>query len=150
MTEEYAQVDEIVTSLRRINQAFHQLLSKDADKFGITSTQLIVLRKLARNPDIGITELAELLHLGNSGASGVVDRMVKAGLITRSRCESDRRVFKLAMTEKGQAVWEKSRASLREQLHPLEHIPAGDAAELIRIHGQIVKILEQGREQEEL
>lgn len=140
------QLDDILTSFRRINHSFQQLLWKDAEELNITSTQLMVLRKISQHPDIGITELADLLHLGNSAASGVVDRMVKAGLITRQRSESDRRIFQLAMTDKGREIREKCKQSLRKHLQPLSNIPAGDAAELLRLHGEIVKILEQGRE----
>ncbi|MBW4085047.1 MarR family winged helix-turn-helix transcriptional regulator [Paenibacillus sp. S150] len=139
------QLDEIFSSFRCIIHNFQQLMWKDAEELNITSTQLMVLRKLAAYPNVGITELADLLHLGNSAASGVVDRMVKAGLITRQRSESDRRIFKLAMTEKGQEIREKSKQSLRSHLEPLANIPAEDAKELLRLHGEIIKILEQGR-----
>ncbi|KGE19460.1 MarR family winged helix-turn-helix transcriptional regulator [Paenibacillus wynnii] len=144
------QLDEIVSSFRRISHAFQQLLWKDAEELEITPTQLIVLRKLSMHPEIGITELAELLHLGNSAASGVVDRMVKAGLITRQRSESDRRSFKLSMTDKGIEIRERSKQSLRRHLLPLSTIPTEDAGELLRIHGEIVKILEQGRDKKKL
>lgn len=144
------QLDEIVSSFRRISHAFQQLLWKDAEELEITPTQLMVLRKLSMHPDIGITDLAELLHLGNSAASGVVDRMVKAGLVIRQRSESDRRSFKLSMTDKGIEIRERSKQSLRRHLLPLSSIPIEDAGELLRIHGQIVQILEQGREKKKL
>lgn len=146
LEEKEKQLDDILSSFRCITHNFQQLLWKDAEELKITSTQLIVLRKLSAHPDIGITELAELLHLGNSAASGVVDRMVKAGLITRQRSESDRRIFKLAMTDKGREIREQSKQSLRRYLQPLADIPAGEAQELLRLHGEIIKILEQGRD----
>ncbi|WP_249901969.1 MarR family transcriptional regulator [Paenibacillus sp. PK3_47] len=144
------QIDDIMTSFRRINHTFHQLMARDAEHLEITPTQLMVLRKLSMHPDIGITELAELLHLGNSAASGVVDRMVKAGLITRQRSESDKRIFNLAMTDKGREIRERSRQALKERLQPLKMMPAEDAAELLRLHGEIMKIMEQGRDLKKL
>ncbi|WP_209444292.1 MarR family winged helix-turn-helix transcriptional regulator [Paenibacillus ihuae] len=146
MEEKEKQLDDILSSFRCITHNFQQLLWKDAEELNITSTQLMVLRKLAMHPDIGITELADLLHLGNSAASGVVDRMVKAGLITRQRSESDRRIFNLAVTDKGNEIRELSKQSLRKHLQPLTEIPAEDAQELLRLHGEILKILVQGRE----
>ncbi|AIQ27386.1 MULTISPECIES: MarR family winged helix-turn-helix transcriptional regulator [Paenibacillus] len=150
MEEKEKQLDDILSSFRCINHNFQQLLWKDAEELKITSTQLMVLRKLSAHPDIGITELADLLHLGNSAASGVVDRMVKAGLITRERSQSDRRIFKLAMTDKGKEIRELSKQSLRRYLQPLANIPAEDAGELLRLHGEIIKILEQGRDKKKL
>lgn len=146
LEEKEQQLDDILTSFRCINHNFHQLLWKDAEELQITSTQLMVLRKLAMHPDIGITELADLLHLGNSAASGVVDRMVKAGLITRQRSQSDRRIFNLAVTDKGQEIRERSKQSMRKHLQPLSDIPPEDVKELLRLHGEIVKILVQGRD----
>lgn len=146
LEEKEQQLDDILTSFRCINHNFQQLLWKDAEELQITSTQLMVLRKLAMHPDIGITELADLLHLGNSAASGVVDRMVKAGLITRQRSQSDRRIFKLAVTDKGQEIRERSKQSMRKHLQPLSDIPSEDVKELLRLHGEIVKILVQGRD----
>jgi DNA-binding MarR family transcriptional regulator len=144
------QLDDILSSFRCITHNFQQLLWKDAEELNITSTQLMVLRKLSAHPDIGITELADLLHLGNSAASGVVDRMVKAGLITRQRSQSDKRIFKLAMTDKGREIRELSKQSLRRHVQPLADIPVEDARELLRLHGEIIKILEQGREKKKL
>lgn len=118
MEEKEKQLDDILSSFRCITHNFQQLLWKDAEELNITSTQLMVLRKLSLHPDIGITELADLLHLGNSAASGVVDRMVKAGLITRERSQSDKRIFKLAMTEKGKEIRLLSRQSPEDICSP--------------------------------
>ncbi|WP_238650956.1 MarR family winged helix-turn-helix transcriptional regulator [Paenibacillus piscarius] len=150
MEEKEKQLDDILSSFRCITHNFQQLLWKYAEELNITSTQLMVLRKLAMHPDVGITELADLLHLGNSAASGVVDRMVKAGLITRERSQSDRRSFKLAMTEKGKEIRELSRQSFRRHVQPLAELPAEDAQELLRLHGEIIRILEQGRDNKKL
>lgn len=76
--------------------------------------------------------------------------MVKAGLITRERSQSDRRIFKLAMTEKGKEIRLLSRQSLRRHLQPMANIPAEDVQELLRLHGEIIRILEQGRDNKKL
>lgn len=116
----------------------------------VSSTQLMVLRKLTLCPDIGVSELAELLHLGNSAASGIVDRMVKSGLITRQRSESDKRSCRLALTDKGLEIRDRSRESVRRQLQPLQLMPEDEVAELLRLHEAVIHILEQGREQRKL
>ncbi|MNB72727.1 putative HTH-type transcriptional regulator YusO [compost metagenome] len=150
LMERREQLDEIVSSFRRINHAVQQLLWKDAEKLDITPTQLLVLRKLERCPELSVTELADRLYLGNSSVSGLVDRMVKADLITRQRSEEDRRIFRVALTAKGREIVENSRETLRKHLLPLAEIPIEDSQELLRIHGRILEILEQGRETEEL
>ncbi|MNP79529.1 hypothetical protein D3C76_1773980 [compost metagenome] len=76
--------------------------------------------------------------------------MVKADLITRQRSEVDRRIYNLAITEKGREIRERSKQSLRRHLLPLSNIPAEDAGELLRIHTEIIQILEQGRDKQNL
>lgn len=150
MNEREQQIDDVMSSFRRVNHAFQQLVRQDAEYLSVSSTQLMVLRKLTLYPDIGVSELAELLHLGNSAASGIVDRMVKSGLITRQRSESDKRSCKLALTETGQTIRDRSLDSLRERLQPLQLMPEHDVAELLRLHEAVIQIMEQGREQRKL
>ncbi|MNI95680.1 hypothetical protein D3C73_1539930 [compost metagenome] len=76
--------------------------------------------------------------------------MVKAGLITRQRSQTDRRIYHLAVTDKGREIWELSKQSVRKHLQPLEELPAEDVKELLRLHGEIIKIFIQGREDKKL
>lgn len=143
-------IDDIVSSFRRIHHSFHQLNWQGAEEQNLTSTQLMVLRKLSQFPDIGNSELAEHMHLGNSAMSGIVDRMVNAGLVERTRSEHDRRSFKLRVTETGRLIRERSRQALLKRLAPLADLPESDVQELLRIHNQILAIIAQGRENKDL
>jgi DNA-binding MarR family transcriptional regulator len=50
-----------------------------------------------------MSELARAVILSGSGTTRLVDRMERAGLIVRERCEDDRRGFNAIMTEAGAA-----------------------------------------------
>ena len=49
-------------------------------------------------------ELAGFMRLKLSSATGLVDRMVKHGLVKRCRCEVDRRVVRVSITAKGKKI----------------------------------------------
>lgn len=51
-----------------------------------------------------MNEFAEETTLTKSGATRFVDRLVRAGLVERQVCSTDRRVLQLALTPKGKEV----------------------------------------------
>jgi MarR family transcriptional regulator, organic hydroperoxide resistance regulator len=65
---------------------------------GVTGQQRLLLRVVARNPGISPGALAEALHLHPSTVTGLVQRLVRRGFVTRRPDPSDRRRFSLALT----------------------------------------------------
>ncbi|WP_127530472.1 MarR family winged helix-turn-helix transcriptional regulator [Paenibacillus kobensis] len=133
-------------SLREVNRAFYNQIHQNLDQLGVTAVQYMVLKVLHNNPRIGLSELSELILSTNSTTSGVIDRMVKAGWVTRERSDTDRRSVILTLTQEGTAIWEQSYAIRLQQSEPLLEMPESDHAELIRIHRNIVNILQKARE----
>jgi len=140
---------EIVKSFRQVNQVFHQALLRSAKQFGLTPIQLFVFKVLRDNPNIGLAQLADQIQLGNSTMSGVIDRMVRAGLVIRERSEEDRRSVTLKLTEEAHRVWDRTNEERLQKLEPLSALPENDLAELLRIHSSIAEILLQAREEDE-
>jgi DNA-binding MarR family transcriptional regulator len=48
-----------------------------------------------------MSELAERLSVALSSATGIVDRLVTKGYVSRSRSKADRRIVQVRLTEKG-------------------------------------------------
>jgi DNA-binding MarR family transcriptional regulator len=73
---------------------------------GLALTWYDVLVNLseAESGRLRMTELAERVVLSQSGLSRLVDRMVQTGLVTRERCDTDRRGTWVVMTERGTQV----------------------------------------------
>jgi len=146
MVNDEQRITKIIQSYREVNHAMYHVLLKIAQQHGITPLQLLVLNILQGNPQIGLTELAEKLKTGTSTASGVIDRMERAGLVTRTRCGADRRALNLALTEKGSQQWAEIHATRLEMFQPLLELSEEDQAEFIRIQQQILHILRKIRE----
>lgn len=66
----------------------------------ITHTQWLVLRIVKKNESISIKELARLLRITSSAVTQIVDSLVNKDLLLRKRNPDDRRVLKMALTEK--------------------------------------------------
>lgn len=72
---------------------------------GLSGQPFEVLIRLARNPGrrLRMSDLALQTTLSASGLTRVVDRLVKAGLVERQSCPSDRRGSFAVLTDEGEA-----------------------------------------------
>jgi len=67
-------------------------------------SQAMILQALLMHHESKMNDLARFLGLTKANASGLVDRLVKKGLITRRHGEEDRRVVFVRLTARGQRV----------------------------------------------
>ncbi|WP_336788841.1 MarR family winged helix-turn-helix transcriptional regulator [Paenibacillus sp. MMO-177] len=144
---EEQRIVDIFQAHREINQAFFQILSKAASKHNLTALQLLVLRVLHETPEIRMSELAEKLNVGNSTMSGIVDRMVKAGILERERTEADRRAMTIKLTEKGKELWRETNATRMNMMRPLLSMTEQDHRELSRLQNEVLRLLKQSKEE---
>ena len=84
------------------------VLSADLAPYGLTTGDYEVLVWLseAEESRMRMCDLAEALQLSPSGLTRRLDGMVKAGLVERASCASDRRVMWAVLTPAG---WDKMR-----------------------------------------
>jgi DNA-binding MarR family transcriptional regulator len=89
-------------------------------KTGISLAWYEVLAHLRRAPNemLRFQDLARIEGITDSGASRRLSQMIKAGLIDRHSCPTDRRGVYAHLTEKGRAAYEKSHAVF---LRSLDH-----------------------------
>ncbi|GJM80224.1 MAG: MarR family transcriptional regulator [Paenibacillus sp.] len=138
---------DIVESFREVKRAFYQLLSKQAEPFGITGIQFMTLKRIQNNPQIGVTELADQLRMGNSTVSGVVDRLVKAGLVVRERLDEDRRSVVLQITDKGMEVYRQTDLEYTKAITSVLETAEKDIDHMLQTHHKIIASLEKVREE---
>lgn len=125
-------------------------LSADLAPHGLTSGDYEVLVWLseAEQTRMRMCDLAGVLQLSPSGLTRRLDGMVKAGLVERSSCDSDRRVMWAVLTPAG---WDKMReaapahvASVRR--HVLDPLGPDGVRQLGELFGRIRRHLDQIKE----
>jgi DNA-binding MarR family transcriptional regulator len=82
----------------------------------LTVAQMRALLFVSRNPDTNLSALAEHLGIGLTGASGLVDRLVRDGLLLRDTDPNERRRIQLNVTTAGQARRDTAAAAAREAI----------------------------------
>ncbi len=118
------------TSLRTFQVKNHGKL----DGLDITFPQLLVLRILSVRSGQQMRNLANQLGLGLPTTTGIVDRLVRAGLVERCRDLEDKRVVRINMTTKGTSLLETAtRKRQKEVASILVKMEEGEGEEFLRL-----------------
>src|SRR5690242_6421461 len=99
-----AHLDLIVETMIYLETESRRLARDAANRVGLTATQLNVLKLLGEIGELSLSELSRRLAAQNSTVTGIVDRMVQAGLVSREQSAEDRRVWRIRATDKGAAI----------------------------------------------
>ena len=85
----------------------------------VTTSQLKVLKLVARTNARRIGDVADFLAVSNAAASKAVDRLVKRGLIRRAEAVADRRAVELSLTVDGRTLLAQYEAATSRVLKDL-------------------------------
>jgi DNA-binding MarR family transcriptional regulator len=77
-------------------------------RFGWTVRELRVLRLVHGTPGITFTQLAERTKFERTLTSRIVNRLIQAGLVSRTNSARDARVFTLNLTAAGEALCQQA------------------------------------------
>ena len=100
----------------------------------VSMAQLHVLATLHEHGDMTVGALAEALSISAPSASGVVDRLVERGMVSRERSEDDRRSVRLSLSECGRQLTEQVHGLGAENFRRiLTELSDGDLADLARV-----------------
>lgn len=89
-------------SLMRVSGEVVAYLEDYLSDYSLSQRKFFILILLMRNPDgLNISQLAEKTGVSCPSITGLVERMKKAGLVTREENASDRRVMIVQITQVG-------------------------------------------------
>jgi DNA-binding MarR family transcriptional regulator len=100
-------LDVIVETVIYLQSESRRLAREQCQKLGITATQLNVIKMLDEIGDLSLSELSRRMASQNSTVTGIVDRMVQAGLVAREQSAEDRRVWRIRLADKGKQLAKK-------------------------------------------
>jgi DNA-binding MarR family transcriptional regulator len=122
-----SQAEQVWEGISRAHCAIVAEIEKDMlPQTGIALGWYQILAHLSQAPDgkLRFQELARVVGITDSGASRRLNQMLRAGLIERYVCASDRRGVYALMTDRGKAMYVKAHAvfvkSLERNLKQLE------------------------------
>lgn len=108
----------------------------------MTILQILVLDALQNKDKMNVSELADALGLSNAAISSSVDQLVHLGFVDRSRCETDRRLVFVSLTEDGEAKLEEclgAESPLMKRLGGMMNLPDHELETLLSIHQKLIE-----------
>lgn len=101
MSEDINYEEEILMQVRKIMRAIEIHSSRLANIYGLTTPQLILMKKLSKKGSMKPGRLARDISLSHATVTGIVKRLEAKGLITRQKDSVDGRSFQVSLTGKG-------------------------------------------------
>ena len=117
------QIDEVAESTSKAIKALRaaaahveRTIARALEPHGVTTAQFAVLQVLdeARTESLGCSEVGQRLAGPAPDVTRLLDRLDTAGLVSRDRSESDRRIVHTRITPAGQELVQHALPSVRE------------------------------------
>ncbi|MBX3226663.1 MAG: MarR family transcriptional regulator [Labilithrix sp.] len=142
-------VDEVIEAIVYLYTESRRLTKEMARRADLTGPQLTVVKMLEQIGDLSLSELSERIRAQNSTVTGIIDRMVREGLVTRERSKEDRRVVYIRLTAKGKKLAEEIPIEPMEIFRgALETLTANEVRDLVKILGKVAKRVRQAVQRE--
>jgi len=94
----------IIELHRRVNRAIRERTLDSWVRLDLTVPQLKSLFYISRHGRVNPSGLASGIHVTPANVTGIVERLVEQGLLTRTADADDRRVAWLTVTDKGKTL----------------------------------------------
>jgi DNA-binding MarR family transcriptional regulator len=135
-------VAEIVDNLRRVFQVVNEHSKRAEKETGLTGPQLWAIKTIAQEAPIMVSEIARRMYLHPATVVGILDRLEKQGLVSRTRSTEDRRVVRVELSDKGRLLVKKSPEVAQGLLVAgLEGLGPAKLKNIAQALGQMVDIL---------
>lgn len=131
----------VVISLLRTNDLFQHRFGKLFREYGLTQPQYNILRILYGEGDkLPSLEIASRMITVVPAITGLIDRLESRGCVKRERCSSDRRVWYVKLTRKGEKlIDEMNEPNMEMHRRLVGHLSKKEA-------DQLLGLLEKARE----
>lgn len=139
-----------IIQLHEISELFNKLMEKiyleyeedRPEENDLTIAQTKCLFVVGSAETFKMSDIAARLNITLSGATNLVDKLVKMGLLVRKADETDRRIVLIALTSKGKNVVDRHMQARKKSFEIiLNKLSAEKRKELIEAFSGIHKIL---------
>ncbi|OMD78742.1 MarR family winged helix-turn-helix transcriptional regulator [Paenibacillus odorifer] len=116
---------------------------KDSIAAETTNDQYQILRLINAQEQCTSTYLAESFCVGKSSITAIINRLVQAGIIERTRDENDRRQVYLSMSEHGKKIFEAAETQVHEVISPyLFHFEEKDIEMFVMMFEKLANLIQ--------
>ena len=128
----------LYSAARLMMGAYHPYL----EPLGITYPQYLVLLVLWEQDKQPVCDIGKRLMLDTNTMTPLLQRMEKAGLITRTRGKEDTRQRIVSLTKQGKALYEQAQ-NIPDNMRKALMMPESDVDELLQTIPMLDKLIEE-------
>ncbi|MDD3087268.1 MAG: MarR family transcriptional regulator [Candidatus Omnitrophica bacterium] len=124
---------------------FAHMQPQEIYKGKVTLPQILVLQYLSTQDSVKMTDIANFMKVTTAAVTGIVDRLVKAGYVNRIFDQNDRRIIKIEINLKGQALMKKVAHERRRMVMRIfGKVTEKDRQDYLRVLMRIEKHIKKG------
>ena len=139
--------ERFASALHAAARAWRQALDRRLRHLGISQAGWLAVTVTAKSrTPLSQTELADKLGVEGATMVAMIDRLVKAQLVTREPSKTDRRVKYIALTDAGNRLYTKVRAEAEAFRHEiLANVDAARIVAATELLEELLKVVEARR-----
>lgn len=108
-------IDVCLIALRRIMRAAETYSKELAQSAGMTPVQLRVTQIVAETGSSTAGAIAKRMHVAPATVTAIIDKLERAGHVSRAQSQTDRRQTHIVLTEQGRAALSKAPDALQQR-----------------------------------
>lgn len=97
-------IDQLIETALYLYAEGRRVTKASGQRLGLTGPQVTALKLLETLDALSLSDLSKRMSAKNSTMTGLVDRMVRDGLVARRRSDGDRRVIQIELTAHGRQL----------------------------------------------
>ncbi len=105
---------EIAMLIKEIYANTMGIVSENLKESGFTNQQIMVMKLIAHNGQVTISQLCDEMFLAKGTVSGIVKRLDEAGYVRKIKTENDKRNTYVAFSDKGMEFAKKFRNDINK------------------------------------
>lgn len=122
---------EIMMLIKEVYSLMNTQIGCSMKDSGLTPQQTMVIKIVAHNKEVTLTQLCEELSLAKATVSGIIQRLQEAGYIEKIKKEEDKRNTYIVFSEKGKAFAHTFREIMNHSFcHVFEHLTEDELAQI--------------------
>jgi DNA-binding MarR family transcriptional regulator len=146
-TQDTALAHDVLRMIRRIVRRISEHSRHLSGEVGLTVPQLMCLKAIGElggaGADLTVMAVAQRIQLSAATTSRVVDKLVRSGLVERTRADTDRRRVLLSLTPAGARKFAALPAPLQDAfIGRLLALPPDERAQILETLGRIAALMD--------
>lgn len=116
-------------------------------ELSLSRFEIVALVYTGQGQIITMSNLAQRMNIPMSTANGLVERLVKKGLVKRGRCDENRRVVTVSLTEQGNNLVTELKGHFHNLLQRVRDMLTEEEFETaLKIGNKVIQGFQQGQE----